>query len=177
MIYNDRFIYIMQEFNDTLAKNVVKQLFDLDNKNTNDIVMVINSDGGDVSTLFAILGTMKMIKSDVVTICSGRAYSAAALLLISGTKGKRYITPFSDIMFHEISTLVEGKYSSIKDELISVEHYNKTVQKIVKENLTISYNKVLMKRNEAYYDATQSLKIGAVDRIITNVNELVTISK
>lgn len=176
MKYNDRFVYIMQEFNDNLARDVVKQLFELDNKNKKDITVFINSDGGDVSTLFAILGAMKLIKSDVATVCMGRAYSAAALLLIAGTKGKRYITPLSDIMFHEISSEVEGKYSSIKDELVSIDHYDKMTQKIAKESLTISFNKVLKRRKEAYYDAEQALKIGAVDHIITSVDEIANLT-
>lgn len=173
MKYNERFVYIMQEFNDKLAVDVVKQLFELDNKSKKDIVMLINSDGGDVSSLFAIHGAMKLVKSNIATVCLGRAYSAAAMLLIAGTKGKRFITPLSDIMFHEVSSEVEGKYSTIKDELVSIEHYDKMMQKIAKESLTISFNKVLKRRKEAYYDAEQALAIGAVDHIITDVDELV----
>lgn len=172
MKYNDRFIYIMQEFNDALAHNVVKQLFELDNKSKKDIVLIINSDGGDVSALFAILGAMKIVKSSVATVCMGRAYSAAALLLIAGTKGKRFITPHSDIMFHEVSTEIEGKYSSIKDEMISLEHYDDMMQKIAKESLTIPFNRVLKRRKEAYFNADQALTIGAVDHILTDIDEL-----
>lgn len=172
MSYSERFIYLMKDFGDDLAVSIVKQLFELDNKAKKDITLVINSDGGEVSALFAIHDAMKMVKSDVATLCLGRAYSAAACLLISGTKGKRFITPMSDIMFHEVSSEVEGRLSTIKDEMVSIEHYDNMMQKIAKENLGIPYTKVLRRRREAYYDANQALKVGAVDHIVQGIDDL-----
>ena len=172
MSYNDRFIYLMRDFNDDMALNVIKQLFDLDNKNKRDIFLIINSNGGDLSALFAIHDAIKLIKSNVATVCIGRAYSAAACLLIAGKKGKRFITKHSDIMFHELSSEIEGKISAIKDEMESLKHYDSIMQELASENLGTSYKKVLKRRKEAYYNATEALDIGAVDYIINSIDDL-----
>lgn len=172
MSYDERFIYIMAGFDDTLASIVTRRLFELDNKGKRDILLVINSEGGDVSTLFAIHDAMKLVRSDVATLCMGRAYSAAACLLISGAKGKRFITPMSDIMFHEVSAEVGGKISSMKDEMVSIQHYDNMMQRIAHENLGIPYKKVLRRRHEAYYDAKEALKVGAVDHIVSGIEEI-----
>lgn len=62
----------------------------LDIINHKDIKMYINSEGGSVNAELAIIDTMNSIKSDVSTICIGRAASMGAVLLINGTKGKLY---------------------------------------------------------------------------------------
>lgn len=176
MKYNDRFLYLMQDFSDMLALHVVKQLFDLDGKNTRDIVLVINSDGGDVDALFAIHDAIKMIKSDVATLCIGHAFSCAANLLISGTRGKRFMTPISSIMFHEITAKIDGSTSTLNDELVSIKHYNNVFAKIAKDNLDpLHYKQALKLRKDVYFNAEQSLEIGAIDHIVTNVSDMLAI--
>jgi len=49
---------------------------------------------------------MKLIKPDVQTICIGMAASGAAVLLSSGTKGKRFALPNSEILIHQL--MAEG---------------------------------------------------------------------
>ena len=61
----------------------------------------MNSPGGDITSLFAIYDTMQYIKPDVSTICMGQAASAAAVLVLAGTKGKRYALPHSRILLHQ----------------------------------------------------------------------------
>ena len=175
MKYNDRFIYLMQDFSDMLALHVVKQLFELDSKNTKDIVLVINSDGGDVEALFAIHDAIKIVKSDVATLCIGHAFSCGANLLIAGTKGKRFITPISSIMFHEMSINVDGTVSNVKDELVSIKHYNNMLEKIAKDNLGPAYKGHTKSRKDNYFNAEQALKIGAVDHIVNNISEMLNI--
>ena len=176
MKYNDRFLYLMQDFSDMLALHVVKQLFDLDGKNTRDIVLVINSDGGDVEALFAIHDAIKMVKSDVATICIGHAFSCAANLLIAGTKGKRFMTPISSIMFHEMTAKIDGSTSTINDEMVSIKHYSSMFTKFAKDNLHPEhYKQVLRPRKDIYFNAEQALEIGAIDHIVTNVSDMLAI--
>lgn len=165
----------MEGFTDIFAQNVVKQLFALDNKSTRDIVLVINSDGGDVSALFAIHDAMKMIRSDVATLCLGHAYSCAADLLIAGAKGKRFITPTSDLMFHEMSGKAEGSMSEIKDELVTIAHYNKMLRQMTINSLGKNHKFALRARKDTYLDAEQALKIGAVDHIVKNIDDMMNI--
>ena len=66
-----------------------------------DINLYINSPGGEMTTLFAIYDTMQYIKPDVSTIVMGQAASAAAVLALSGAKGKRYALPHARILLHQ----------------------------------------------------------------------------
>ena len=100
-LLEDRVIMIGDSITDSLANSVVLQLLLLDSKDNKRITVYINSPGGSVTAGMAIIDTMNYIKSEVMTVCVGCAASMGALLLASGTKGKRYALPNSRIMIHE----------------------------------------------------------------------------
>ncbi len=64
-------------------------------------MMYINSPGGSMTAMTAIYDTMQYIKPDVQTVCLGQAASAAAILLASGTKGKRLMLPNARVLIHQ----------------------------------------------------------------------------
>ena len=98
-LLNDRIIVLSDEVNDATASLIVAQLLYLEGQDPDkDISLYINSPGGSVTSGFAIYDTMQYIKCDVSTICMGLAASMGAFLLSSGTKGKRYALPNSEIM-------------------------------------------------------------------------------
>ncbi len=81
---------------------MIAQLLHLESEDPDkDISIYINSPGGEITGLFAIYDTMQFIKPDVSTICIGQAASAAAVLLASGTPGKRFVLPHSRVLIHQ----------------------------------------------------------------------------
>ena len=101
-LLNDRIIVLSEDVNDTSASLVVAQLLYLEGQDPDkDISLYINSPGGSISAGMAIHDTMNYIKCDVSTICVGMAASMGAFLLASGTKGKRFALPNSEIMIHQ----------------------------------------------------------------------------
>ena len=101
-LLEDRIIFLSGEVTDDLANSIVAQLIYLEAKDaTKDISLYINSPGGSVTAGMAIYDTMNYIKCDVCTICIGMAASMGAFLLSSGTKGKRFSLPNSEIMIHQ----------------------------------------------------------------------------
>src|SRR5438105_12523261 len=89
-LLKDRIIFLGDEVNEHTANLVVAQMLFLENQDSNkDIVFYINSPGGSVHHALGIYDTMKYVKSDIQTVGIGINASAAALLLSSGTKGKR----------------------------------------------------------------------------------------
>ena len=86
-----RIIHLVGEINDEMSALITAQLLQLDSENNEDIYIYINSPGGSVSAGLAILDTMNYVKSDVATICIGRAASMGAVLLSNGAKGKRFL--------------------------------------------------------------------------------------
>lgn len=114
-LLEDRVIFLAGEVTDELANTIVAQLIYLESKDpTKDISLYINSPGGSVTAGLAIYDTMKYIRCDVSTICIGMAASMGAFLLASGTKGKRYALPNSEIMIHQVLGGASGQASDVE---------------------------------------------------------------
>lgn len=128
-LLNDRIIMLNDQVSDTTASLIVAQLLYLESNDPDkEIQFYINSPGGSVTSAFAIFDTMRYLKCDVSTICVGLAASAASLLLASGTKGKRYALPNSEIMIHQPS--VSGIQGQTTDIMIHSKWMEKTKQKL-----------------------------------------------
>ena len=98
-LLNDRIIFRGEQIDDHVANSVVAQLLHLEATDPDkDISLYINSPGGSVTAGLGILDTMNFIKCDVSTICIGECASMAAVLLSSGTKGKRFVLPNSMVL-------------------------------------------------------------------------------
>ena len=113
-LLEDRIVFITGEINDNNSNIIVSELLYLDSINQEDIYIYINSPGGSITSGMAIYDTMNYIKSDIVTICIGMAASMASIILSSGTKGKRYILPNSEVMIHQPLGGINGQATEIK---------------------------------------------------------------
>ena len=166
-LLEDRIIFLTGEINDAVADLVVAQLIFLEGKDPNkDICLYINSPGGSVSAGLAIYDTMNYIKCDVSTICIGMAASMGAFLLSSGTKGKRYALPNSEIMIHQPLGGAQGQASDIK---IQAEHILKTKRRlnsILAQNSGKPYEIVERDTDrDNYLSAQEAKEYGLIDEI------------
>ena len=117
-LLKDRIIFLGTPIDENTANLIVAQLLFLDSQDPKkDISIYINSPGGSVYDAFAIYDTINFIKADVSTIAVGMAASAAAFLLSSGTKGKRFALPHSKIMIHQPSSGTRGKVTDMEIDL------------------------------------------------------------
>lgn len=162
-----RIIYLDGEIDDKLAKETIETLIRLDLCNHKDITMIINSSGGSVTSGLAIYDTMSVIKSDVSTVGIGRIASMATILLINGTKGKRYIMPNAEVMIHEVSSFNCGKLAEMNDKLKHTRNLNERLIKIIasKTNRTIKQLRKDTVNKDRWLTATTALKEGFVDKI------------
>lgn len=168
-LLNNRIIRLNKEITPEEAEKIVEQLLKLDAlKSKKDILFYINSPGGAVSSGMAIYDAMQMVKSDVKTICLGRCSSMAAILLSGGTKGKRYITPNSEVMIHEVSTFNCGKIGDVK---ISYEHSNALNERIIKilaDNTGKDIEQIRqdIQPKDKWFNAEEALEYNLVDKIL-----------
>ncbi len=166
-LLEDRIIFLSGEITDDTANLIVAQLIYLEGKDPDkDIMMYINSPGGSVVAGMAIYDTMNYIKCDVNTICIGMAASMAAFLLSSGTKGKRYVLPNSEVMIHQPLGGTQGQASDIK---IHADHILKTrakLNKILAENSGQSIETIEKDTDrDNYLDAESAVKYGLADKV------------
>ena len=166
-LLKERIIFISGEINDSLGNSVIASLLYLDSISHDDISIYINSPGGSVSSGLAIYDTMQFISSDVSTICVGMAASMGAFLLSSGTIGKRFALPNSDIMIHQPLGGAEGQASDIKITSDHIVLLRKRLNKILAKNTKQTLRKIEKDTERDYYlDAREALEYGLVDKII-----------
>jgi len=111
----DRIIFLGTPIDDDVANAIIAQLLFLEQQDPErDIYLYINSPGGVVTAGMGIYDTMKYIKPDVATICVGQAASMGALLLASGTPGKRSCLPHARVMIHQPLGGARGQVTDIQ---------------------------------------------------------------
>ena len=167
-LLKDRIIILGGEIDDNRANIIVSSLLYLDSLGNDDISIYINSPGGSVTAGMAIFDTMNLIKSDVKTICVGMAASMAALLLSSGTKGKRYCLKNSEVMIHQPLGGAEGQATEIK---IAAEHILKIKDKLnhilasnTGKNLSIIEQDT---DRDHFLSSNEALEYGLIDEILS----------
>jgi ATP-dependent Clp protease protease subunit len=119
---DNRRIFFWGEVDDNLALSVISQMHYFTDQSLDPIQIIINSEGGSVDSMIAIVNEMEICKSNGVTIStlvSGVAYSAAALILAFGSKGHRYARPNSNIMLHPMSYGLGHDYSEYQEKIAS----------------------------------------------------------
>ena len=167
-LLNDRIVFLSDEVNDVTASLIVAQLLFLEAQDPDkDIWLYINSPGGSVTAGMAIYDTMNFIKCDVSTICIGMAASMGAFLLSSGTKGKRFALPNSEIMIHQPLGGFQGQASDIK---IHSEHILRTKDKL-NRILAANTGKPLSvieqdTDRDNFLTAQQALEYGLIDKVL-----------
>jgi ATP-dependent Clp protease protease subunit len=157
-LLKDRIIFLGTPIDDTIANLVMAQLLHLESDDPDkDISIYINSPGGSITDLLAIYDTMQYVKPDVSTICMGMAASAAAVILASGTKGKRYALPHSTILIHQPSGGARGQSVDIEIQAREILRLRRLLDEIMAKDTDRDF----------IMSADQALEYGMVDEIIT----------
>ncbi|KEZ52511.1 MULTISPECIES: ATP-dependent Clp endopeptidase proteolytic subunit ClpP [Metabacillus] len=167
-LLKDRIIMIGDEINDHTANVTVAQLLFLAAEDPEkDISIYINSPGGSITAGFSIFDTMQYIKPDVRTICTGMAASFGALLLLAGTKGKRFALPNSEIMIHQPLGGARGQAAEIEISARRILKLREHINKIIAERTGQPIEKVARDSDRDYYlSAAEAKEYGIIDEII-----------
>ena len=173
-LLNDRIIVLSEDVNPNSASVIIAQLLYLEGQDPEkDISFYINSPGGSITDGMAIHDTTKYIKCDVSTICVGMAASMGAFLLASGTKGKRFALPNSEILIHQ-PLISGGQGGGLSGQASDIQiHANHLVQIKKKMNRMLSeYTgqplEVVEKDTDRdnYLTAEEAKAYGLIDEII-----------
>ena len=164
----DRIIFLGTQIDDYTANTLQAQLLYLDSVDPDkDISIYINSPGGSVSAGLGIYDTMQFINSNVATICTGMAASMAAVLLVSGTEGKRTSLPHSRIMIHQPLGGVQGQASDIEITAREIQKLKRELTQIIATHAHKDYETVLADSDRDHWmTAQEALEYGMVDRVL-----------
>ena len=173
-LLKERVIFLVGPINDAVANVVVAQLLFLESENPDkDIALYINSPGGSVSAGLAIFDTMKFIKPDVSTLCTGLAASMGAFLLSAGTKGKRFSLPNSRIMIHQPLGGVQGQASDIEIHAKEILYLRERLNQILADNTGQTIDKIARDTDrDNFLSAQESADYGLIDKVWENRGEI-----
>lgn len=168
-LLKDRIIFLGEQVDQHTANLIVAQLLFLQSEDAKkDIYLYINSPGGSVYDALAIYDTMQYVKNDIQTFGIGVQASAAAFLLSSGAKGKRFILPNATVMIHQPSSGTRGKVTDQEIDLRESLRVKKLLESIMAKNTGQKHARIHedMERDR-WMDADEAKKYGLVDKVIT----------
>ena len=169
-LLKDRIIFLGTPVNDMVANLIVAQLLHLESEDPDkDIMMYINSSGGDIIGLFAIYDTMQFIKCDVQTICVGQAASAAAVLLAAGAPGKRFSLPHSRILIHQPHGGASGQSIDIEIQAKEIVRMRVLLDQMLAQHCGQTPEKIAKDTDRDFIMSGQEAKeYGLVDEVISS---------
>ena len=164
----DRIIFLGTQINDYTANVIQAQLLFLDSSEPGkDISIYINSPGGSVYAGYGIYDTMQYISCDISTICTGVAASMASILLVAGTKGKRYALPHSRVMIHQPLGGMQGQASDMEIAAREIIKVKKELYTILSNHSGQSFETIERDSDRDYWmTAAEAEAYGMVDRVL-----------
>ena len=166
-LLDNRIIFISGVIDDDISNIVIAELLYLDSVSNDDIYLYINSVGGSVSSGLAIYDTMNLVRSDICTLGIGTAASMGAFLLSSGTIGKRYSLPNTNIMIRQVLSSFEGCTNNIKDSTDRIIELQKKLNKILSKNTKKSIKKIENDiKKDFYMSAVEACEYGLIDKVL-----------
>jgi len=167
-LLKDRIVFVSGEVEDDMANTVVAQLLFLQAQDAEkEISMYVNSPGGSVTAGLAILDTMKMVKCPVATYCVGQAASMGAVILASGTKGRRHALPNARIMIHQPWGGAQGKASDIEITAREILRLKDVLNGVLAEASGKTVQEVLADTDRDHFMSADEAKAwGIVDKVL-----------
>ena len=167
-LLKDRIVFLGSAVNEHTANLIAAQILFLENEDPDkDIKLYINSPGGSVYDAFAIYDTMQYVKCDIQTVGIGVQASAAAFLLSSGTKGKRFLLPHATVMIHQPSSAARGRVSDMEIDLKEGLRLKRLLNQILAKNTGQSLKKIEVDVERDFWMSSEEAKnYGIVDKVI-----------
>lgn len=168
-LLKDRIIFLKKNIDSDSIDDIIAQLLFLEKEdNTKDIYLYIDTQGGDAIASFALIDVINYIDCDVTTICIGKAMSAGAAILTSGTKGKRYALPNSFIMIHQVRYSAIGPIKDMQNSLEFGQKCNERYFEILSNTTNKSIEKIRADCDrDNYMTAKDALEYGIIDHLVT----------
>jgi ATP-dependent Clp protease protease subunit len=167
-LLKDRIIFVSGTIGTEMANTIIAQLLFLEKENSKeDIQMFINSYGGEITAGMAIIDTMNYVKCDISTIAVGLAASMGTVLLVSGTKGKRFALPNSKIHIHQPIGGVHGQASDIAIEAEEIIKTREALYKILASRTGKTAKQIEKDADrDKYFTAKEAKEYGIIDKVI-----------
>jgi len=169
-IGSSRSIYLFDTVNPYSTESIIKDLLRMNQEGDEPISMFINSPGGRVVDMFALIDVMNAIDAPINTFVLGQAASAASLIAANGDK--RLISTNSSMMIHEAATkmVFDTRDTDSFKVLEEVKVLNDKVNGLYSKATGKSEEEIkelLSKKDDIKLTAQEAIAFGLVDEIMT----------
>mgnify|MGYP001447962302 CR=1 FL=1 len=167
-LLKERIIFLGTGIDDYVSSLIIAQLLFLEADDPKkDIYMYINSPGGVITSGMGIIDTMNYIKPDIATICLGQAASMAAVILSSGTKGKRSALKNSRIMIHQPLGGVQGQATDIEIHTKEILFLKERLNSMLSTNTGKTVKAIEKDTNrDNFMSSKEAVDYGIIDQIV-----------
>jgi len=174
MLLENRIIFLSGPIVERTASIAIQQLLYLQSiRRDQDVNLYINSPGGLVDQTLAIYDTMQFMGSEVATYCIGQAASGAAIILMAGTKGKRFALPNARVMIHQPMGGFQGQATEIDIHAREILKIRERLNEIMAKHTGQSLEKISQDTERDYFMSAEEAKLyGLIDEVITRPPKL-----
>jgi ATP-dependent Clp protease protease subunit len=172
-LLKDRIVFLGTEIDADVANVVIAQLLFLDSEDPKrDIMLYVNSPGGDVSAGLAIYDTMQHVHCDVATVCMGLAASMGSFLLAAGTRGKRYALPHARVMIHQPLAGFQGPATDIEIHAREVLHARDTINDLYARHTGQPVERIKHDtERDNFMSAADAKDYGLIDEVLVSLKK------
>lgn len=172
MLLENRIIFLSGPIVERTASQIIQQLLYLQSiRRDQDVHLYINSPGGLVDQTLAIYDTMQFMGSEVATYCIGQAASGAAIVLMAGTKGKRFILPNAKVMLHQPYGGITGQAEDIRIQADEVLRDKRRLNNIIANCTGRPVEQIEHDtERDRFLSAEEALEYGIIDEIVDDAN-------
>ncbi|MSR77294.1 MAG: ATP-dependent Clp endopeptidase proteolytic subunit ClpP [Candidatus Omnitrophica bacterium] len=173
-LMKDRIVFIGTPIDDQIANIIIAQILFLQMEDSaKDINVYVNSPGGSVTAGLAIYDTLQFVKCDIATYCVGQAASMGAMLLMVGTKGKRYSLPNSRVMIHQPWGGAQGTASDIQIQAQEILKMKDQLNGMIAKHTGQPLEKVKKDTDRDYFmSAEEARAYGIVDHVVASRGDI-----
>jgi len=159
--------YLFGPVDERISKRFCKWLDNISALSPMPVQVFINSPGGDVTDMLAMMNAMERSEHHIITIGTGLAASAAFTLLVNGDTRTAY--PDAQLMYHELSSMSYGKHHELAagqkmvdrlHELLENKILNAAPKKMHKK-----IKKTLFTKTDVWITPADLLELGLLDSV------------
>ena len=167
-LYERRRVLLGGPLDAATATAVAAELMSLDGRSGRDIELLVNSEGGPLDDVFAVLDVITLSRASVVVMCFGRAIGTAAIVLACGT-GTRRATPNATISLRcREETSIVGSAREAEQRAEHERQVRDRIRRILGERTRLPAARIDQELDEgAQLDASGALELGIIDEIVT----------
>ena len=137
-------------------------------KRKKELLLMICSEGGDMSSAFALIDVMRSSNIPVKTVGLGQIGSAGLLIFLAGSPGRRILTPNTSILSHQFSWGSDGKVHELFATMKEFELTQKRMVQHYKDCTGLDDETIrakLLPPHDVWLDASQALELHICDAI------------